>query len=309
MTLEATASTAGLRIGERSGRVSAIISPLASSLRALTVDGVDLVEPTNHGDGLVRMAGAVLLPWPNRVEDAVWRERGQEHRLTMTEPELRNANHGLLADRVFHVVEHEDDRITLSTELRQPPGYPFDLRTRVQYRTAPEGLIVSTSVENIGSGVAPVAIGAHPYLRFGEEPTETLGLRIDATHGYRLDDRHIPRGSFALDGSAADLRRVVAVTGAPAHITYVRAGGEHPLRHALTTAEGYGVELWADAAFRWTQLYLSPDFPSIDGPRLAVAVEPMTAPPNALRTGEGLYRLTPGQTWRVSWGLRGVPDH
>jgi aldose 1-epimerase len=40
--------------------------------------------------------------------------------------------------------------------------------------------------------------------------------------------------------------------------------------------------------------------------RTAVAVEPMTCPPDALRTGVDLIELEPGAQWLGSWGLRSV---
>jgi len=37
--------------------------------------------------------------------------------------------------------------------------------------------------------------------------------------------------------------------------------------------------------------------------RRAVAIEPMTCPPNALRTGTGLIELQPEEQWQASWGI------
>ena len=38
--------------------------------------------------------------------------------------------------------------------------------------------------------------------------------------------------------------------------------------------------------------------------RRGLAVEPMTAPPNALQSGEMLVRLAPGQEHVARWGVR-----
>ena len=38
--------------------------------------------------------------------------------------------------------------------------------------------------------------------------------------------------------------------------------------------------------------------------RLALAVEPMTCPANALQSGQGIVRLDPGQTHSGRWGVR-----
>jgi aldose 1-epimerase len=38
--------------------------------------------------------------------------------------------------------------------------------------------------------------------------------------------------------------------------------------------------------------------------RRSVAIEPMTCPPDAFRSGRDLIVLAPGQTWSASWGIR-----
>lgn len=300
----ATDSLRIARVADGNGRVEAVVSPLAASLRRLTVDGRDLVEPTDGVPGLPGMSGATLAPWPNRVDGAVWWQGERRHQLELSEPELGNANHGLLAGTRFDVGEGGVDAVELTAPIRQPPGYPFDLDVTVTYRLHGAGIAVTTAVTNVGAEPAPVALGAHPYLRVGDAPAETLTLTLDASHAYRLDARHIPRERFDVTGTAWDLRSPTPVTAAPGHATFERETTTGRVVHALTAPGGERVELIADQEYRWAQLYLAPDFPSEAGPRLAVAVEPMTAPPNALRTGEGIRWVAPGETWRVGWGLR-----
>ena len=43
------------------------------------------------------------------------------------------------------------------------------------------------------------------------------------------------------------------------------------------------------------------DIPSVQ--RRALAVEPMTCPPNAFRSGEALVVLEPGESHVAAWGL------
>jgi aldose 1-epimerase len=43
--------------------------------------------------------------------------------------------------------------------------------------------------------------------------------------------------------------------------------------------------------------------PLPDIARRSVAVEPMTCPPNAFRTGEGVIVLEPGASATATWGL------
>jgi aldose 1-epimerase len=43
--------------------------------------------------------------------------------------------------------------------------------------------------------------------------------------------------------------------------------------------------------------------PLPDVARRSLAVEPMTCPPNAFRTGESLIRLAPGASFTSVWGI------
>jgi aldose 1-epimerase len=41
--------------------------------------------------------------------------------------------------------------------------------------------------------------------------------------------------------------------------------------------------------------------------RRSVAIEPMTCPPDAFRSGRDMVVIKPGDTWRGAWGIR--PGH
>jgi aldose 1-epimerase len=74
-------------------------------------------------------------------------------------------------------------------------------------------------------------------------------------------------------------------------------------RHRLEAADGRAVELWTDENFGYVEVYIRPRFPHIEGAGhparvgSAVAIEPMTAPPDAFNSGLGLRWLAPGETW------------
>jgi aldose 1-epimerase len=284
--------------------VSAVVSEQAASLRSLVVNGVDLVRGTLDAESPLA-AGIVLVPWPNRVADGQWRLDGRVRQLELTEPELGNANHGLLASTRYKVISSDAGRVILAAAIASSQGYPFDLATSVEYRVAGKGIRVRHQVTNLSPARAPVAIGAHPYLRLGDVPVDELVLALSATRAFELDERHIPRSSFDVSGTDFDLRSGRPVAEAVAHACYADlAVREGEVAHRLTAPDGRAVELWADAAFAYVQIYVTREFPGAAGPEVAIAIEPMTAPPNALQSGEGLRWLRPGQTWGASWGIR-----
>jgi aldose 1-epimerase len=78
--------------------------------------------------------------------------------------------------------------------------------------------------------------------------------------------------------------------------------GEDGLVHHSVTHPGGGVEVWADPAFGWVQVFTPAEFPG-KGAR-AVAIEPMTCPPDALNTGIDLRWLSADESWTGRWGIR-----
>ncbi len=78
------------------------------------------------------------------------------------------------------------------------------------------------------------------------------------------------------------------------------------ITHRLIAPGGSATGLWTDLNFPWVQAFTAD--PAHDqaypGRGPAVAIEPMTAPPNALVTGIDLIELEPGQVWTGRWGLR-----
>ncbi|PVU83863.1 hypothetical protein DDP54_13665 [Cellulomonas sp. WB94] len=75
------------------------------------------------------------------------------------------------------------------------------------------------------------------------------------------------------------------------------------VHHVLTSPTGPSVTLWAQEVFGWVQIFVTPHFPSAEPGELAIAIEPMTAPPNALRSGVGLRWLESGEEWTLTWGI------
>ena len=68
-------------------------------------------------------------------------------------------------------------------------------------------------------------------------------------------------------------------------------------------ADGREVDLWADGAYHYLEVFTGETVPQPERRRGGLGVEPMTAPPNALQTGEDVVRLQPGGVHTARWGL------
>ena len=286
------------------------IAALAAALRSLSVDGVQLTEP--YGPDVVAPMGCgmVLAPWPNRVRDAVWQLDGEPQQLDVTEPKFQNAIHGLLRNTGYALVAKTEASLTLGALIAPQHGWPFLLDTRVRYQIEAGGLTVTHEVTNRSPRPAPWAVGAHPYLRVGDVPSEELTVTITGASRLELDDRLNPVATHALPaGGDGELRAGVPARGLDLNTAYgglANIDGRADVAW-LTADDGRRTTLWADPAFGWIQAYTPSQFPrdtAHGGPGFAIALEPMTAPPNALNSGVGLIELAPGASWHGSWGLR-----
>ena len=80
-----------------------------------------------------------------------------------------------------------------------------------------------------------------------------------------------------------------------------RAGARRdPAQAGRLARRGGGRDRWADDAWPWQQMF-SGDLPDVA--RRGLAVEPMTCPPQAFRTGKDVIRLEPGERWSGEWGI------
>lgn len=291
------------------GLVTATVTELAASLRALRVGGHALVQ--EYPDELAPPGGAgiVLVPWPNRVADARWVLDGEEQLLDATEPSTGNASHGLLRNTGYAVQERSEAEVTLTAGVFPQHGYPFHLGTSVHYALHDDGLSVTHTLVNHSTAAAPVAVGAHPYLRVGDVAVEKLVVTVSGETYLEVDEKQIPVGERPAAGSPYDLRHGAHLDDLRLDTAYTDLQEiDGAYRHRVHTVAGGSTELWTDLAFGYVHVYTRQGFPGLDGPALALAIEPMTAPANALNSGDGLRWLAPDESWSVSWGLRRMAD-
>ncbi|MEO6505956.1 MAG: aldose 1-epimerase family protein [Terrimesophilobacter sp.] len=285
------------------GLSRAILTEVGAGLRFLSVCDVQLVETFPEAETPPLGVGSVLVPWPNRVEDGVWRFNGVRQQLDLTEPDKHNAIHGLLRHVAYAVREQTDDAITLTATVFPQHGYPFQLDTAVSYRLEADGITVTHEISNVSAEAAPVAIGAHPYFRIGDVPTRDLTLTLAATTHFEVDARLNPIHELPVEETEYDFRggRLVDDLRLDDGFGGVVFDDGAVARHTLRSTDGRMLTLWQDASFGYVQAFTTRQFP---GRELAIAIEPMTAPANAFNSGDGVRWLEPGQSWSATWGVR-----
>lgn len=291
-------SPTGTQIVLKLGDVTAQIAQVGASLRALRIGGVDLVPPYPESSPTPACSGVVLAPWPNRVRDGAWDDAGTTRQLAITEPKLRNASHGLLRFTSYEIAQTETAAVLRATIVPQT-GYPYLIETSVTYTLTADGIDVAHSLTNRSATSAPVALGTHPFVTIGDVDPNELVLRVPAETAYETDDRMLPTGTRPADAAlraGVRLGDVELDTG----FTGLARDADGLVRHSLTAPDGRRVTLWQGEGFDYVQVYTTPTYP---GQSLAVAIEPMTAPADALNSGLGIRRLAPEETWTLHWGI------
>jgi aldose 1-epimerase len=280
----------------------AVVTEVGGGLRAYSVDGWGVLAGYGEDEMATAGRGQLLIPWPNRLQDGVYEFEGKRHQLPLTEPGNSNAIHGLVRWVAWAPRERDAHRVVVGHVLHPQPGYPFTLDLEIEYALSDVGLTVRTSAANIGAEACPYGSGAHPYLTVGTETVDDVLLRLPARTVLRTDDRGIPIGSLAVDGTELDFRAPRRIGAAQLDHGYTDLEHDEKgiARVALSDGGRRGVTLWVDESYPYVMVFTG-DLPDVG--RRGLAVEPMTCAPNAFRSGEGLVRLEPGEAHAGAWGI------
>ncbi len=306
MLISMTIPLTGTQYEIEAGDYRATVTELGACLREFTLSGTPLVTGFDADMLPPHGAGQLLTPWPNRVDGGRYTFGGSEYHLALSEPALGNAIHGLTRWQPWTRVEHDADEVTMRSAPLGAQGYPFAVQVDVIYRLdAESGLHVMVTATNKGSRPAPWGTGTHPYLAVATPLIDDCELTLPANRWLPVDDRLIPSGPPRdVTGTDFDFRtaRKIGSTQLDHAFTGLRREADG-LAWVRISGGGLSTAMWMDATQGWLQVFTSDP---LEGKlhRAAVAVEPMTCPPNAFVTGEGLITLRPKESATSRWGIR-----
>jgi aldose 1-epimerase len=295
----------GQQFSIHSGDYSAVVTESGAALRALTHAGRPLLDGFAEDRMSSGGRGQLLMPWPNRIRDGRYLFEGSSQQLALTEPSRHNASHGLARWAAWSLVAHRPDHVTLAYRLMGQTGYPWTLDLEAGYALGADGLTVTQTATNRSDAAAPYASGAHPYLLAGEGPVDRWTVEVPGGLRVLTDaERLLPTGTEEVEGTPYDLRGPRELGDLVLNHAYGRLqrGVDGRATVRLGAPEGTGVDLWVDERHHWLMLYTADDVPATA--RHSLAVEPMTAPPDAFNSGIDLVRQEPGERFSASWGIR-----
>ena len=244
-----------------------------------------------------------LHPWANRLGGDRFELGGGEVNLGLEDLPLKRdgnglAMHGLLSAapgwRVERHAEHDDGGVlAASFDFAAYPhlldAFPYPHRVEIEATLAGAELTITTAVTATGGVAVPISFGFHPYLALPGVPRAEWTLEAPVQTGLVLDARQLPTGerepatieTGPLGDRTYDDAFLAPADGAP----FALVGG------------GRRIELRLGEGYPFTQVYAPSDTD-------AVAIEPMTAPTDALRSGADLPWVEPGESFAARFSIR-----
>jgi aldose 1-epimerase len=272
---------------------------LGASLRHGGVELLRRVEDLEGAAAKGSTAGIPMLhPWANRLGGMSYCVGGTDVVLDPSSSLLHLDERGLpmhgvpwsrlaweptAADRTRLVARLEWNREELLAI------FPFRHRVELTAALDPAGLTMETALVAGPDGPVPVSFGFHPYVGLAGLRRADWRLTLPAMRSLALDEQGIPTGEGTpFGGFDAALGEVGFDDGF--------ALPEEEVSLSLAGA-GRRITLELAAGYRYTQVFAPVD-------KDFVALEPMTAPTNALRSGRGLHLVEPGGTFRATFRIR-----
>lgn len=307
--------TPGTEITLTFGDQRAVVSPWGASLRRYFIVAggkeTDIVWGYSGGAEKKGGQGDVLIPFPGRVADGRYIFDGQVFQLERNDKEGPNAIHGFVRALPWAVNSSNANRavfeIALASEQYGSKGYPFSLLIRVAYVLNEQGLSCSFDVKNVGSRIAPVGVGFHPYFTVGSTLIDEAEVRIPGAAILEFNERLAPTGKIIpVAGTEWDYRAIRPVGARRFNHCYIELDRDEEgsttasLRHV---GSGCRIDVMMDRSFSAVVVYTGDAIPG--AARRALAIEPMTCATDAFNHPEwGLQQLPPGRIFAGRYIIR-----
>lgn len=286
----------------------ASITEVGGGLRSLAFGSLHIIDGFDRRSPVTGSRGQILAPWPNRLYRGKWNWNNAELQLPVDDPVGENASHGLVRRSAWIADIAKSDRVRLRHRLKPQPGFPFTLDFSVTYSVSLSGLTVELEATNPTSIATPVALGMHPYLRpLGQSPIDECMLSVPAQHRLLTDAGGRPTTLEPVNGTAYDFREPHMLGALSIDSAFANLDSGENRRVVTTVTDAAGeVRMWADPSTKYIQIFTG-DTLSPGARRRGIAIEPMTAPANALASGLDLAVLERGESLGLRWGLSAHP--
>ena len=207
-----------------------------------------------------------------------------------------SAIHGILSDKPFKVMEKitgdEEASVLLGYPYRhEDPAYPFDYDIQIRYILKMGGrLRVVTTVTNLSPGRIPMADGWHPYFSL-EGKVNDWRLSIHSRQNLAFDEKLIPMGQM-IETEKFYTPRLIGDEFFD-HCFLLEQDSGIPAAELENPDNGLRLLFFPDLSYPFLQIFTPPH-------RNSIAIENLSASPDAFNNGIGLLIMQPGESQSFS---------
>ncbi|MGI6189415.1 MAG: hypothetical protein GX041_01580 [Clostridiales bacterium] len=162
---------------------------------------VDVMRPASNDTVKKGNAGVVssfiMIPYSNRIENAVLKYRGNTYTLRKNAPD-GHAIHGEVRTRPWRTLYQDPGHIDMEFNSRdfQDISWPFPFYARVEYKVSGRELSVRLMLKNTGDHVMPGGMGIHPFFMKKLTPEDDAVILKVPAKGVYPGDTPIPTGRW-----------------------------------------------------------------------------------------------------------------
>ncbi|HSE43618.1 MAG TPA: aldose 1-epimerase [Acidobacteriota bacterium] len=286
----------------QSDTIEAVFLPEYGMLGAsLQFHGVEILRKIEDLETSARRGSSVgipiLYPWANRLYEFEFEVAGKKIQLDRSSPMIHLDEKGLplhgvpWAQLKWHLRDVQQDQLSAELNWTTPvllQILPFPHDVKMNAVAQANTLKIETQITAYTDLEVPISFGFHPYIGIPELDRSQWKLKLPEMKKLVLNERRIPTGEIQeFAGYDAELGS-----------NEFDHGFELLDTHTEFSIEGAGwkISIHVLNGYTHAQVFAPPD-------KEFIALEPMTAPTNALVSKQNLRILKSGETFSASFAV------
>ncbi|MBS4043937.1 MAG: aldose 1-epimerase [Chitinophagaceae bacterium] len=200
-----------------------------------------------------------------------------------------HAIHGIIYNGVYEIISSEANDDSALVELKydykgEDKGYPFPFSSTVVWKlTQHNNLSVTTTIEHHNEFAIPICDGWHPYFKM-DVSVDACTFQINSNQQVEFDETLIPTGKIVVDER---FLKPILLQNIELDNCFQLKNNVEP--NCILKGKKLALEISSNQNYPYLQIYTAPH-------RQSIAIENLSATPDAFNNKMGLISLEPNTT-------------